>query len=193
MTTKQKTLRVLIVDDDVDHVNMLSHLLDSSGYESSVCHEARNCIASMERLRPDVVLLDLGMPGMTGYEIADEIKRHRDWGHIRLFAITGHGLPLDRLQTEMRGFNQHLLKPVHFSELDRILKSTQDELAMQGAGSPQGDFVIQRTSETVRDWWTGSGWSEQLNEAQRYPSKPDAGVEAGDESAKAIRVQNVDD
>jgi CheY-like chemotaxis protein len=193
MAMKQKTLRILIVEDDVDHANTLSLLLDNSSYESTVCQDARDCITSMENLRPDVVLLDLGMPGMTGYEIAEAIKRHDDWRHIRLLAITGHGLPLDRLQTKMSGFDEHLLKPVCFAELDRILKSIQDVLAMDRAEGSHGEYVIQRTSETVRDWWTGSGWSEHLNEALQFLSKPDAAVEASDESAKAIRLQNVDD
>jgi two-component system OmpR family response regulator len=126
MTMKPKTLRVLVVDDNSDQAMSLSMLLETSGYDSHVCLDARDCTATVEDLRPDVVLLDLGMPGKTGYEIAEEIKRRDDLRHIHLLAITGHGLPLDRLQTQMRGFDQHLLKPVDIEELQSILKSFQD-------------------------------------------------------------------
>jgi CheY-like chemotaxis protein len=128
VTTKQKTLRVLIVDDDADHATTLSLLLENSGYDSHVCEDARICLTTVQRLRPDVVLMDIGMPRMTGYEIAEAIKRDDDLQHIRLFALTGHGLPLDRLQTKISGFDQHLLKPVAFDDLETILKTVKTAL-----------------------------------------------------------------
>ena len=78
-------------------------------------------------MRPDGVLLDLGMPGMSGYEIAEQIKSRADLRLIRLVATTGHGMPLDRPQTRLRGFDQHLLKPIHFEELATFLNSVQDQ------------------------------------------------------------------
>ena len=128
VTLKQKTLRVLIVDDDTDHANTLSMLLENSGYDPHVCHNSQDCMGLVDRLRPDVVLLDLGMPGMTGYEIAEVIKSEDDLRHILLFAVTGHGLPLDRLQTKLSGFDAHLLKPVDFENLDSLLKAVQNAL-----------------------------------------------------------------
>ncbi len=127
MTTKQQTLRVLVVDDNSDHANNLSMLLRHYGYDSQVCVDARKCLATVESWQPDVVLLDLGMPGLSGYDIAEDIKSHPDLQHIRLVAVTGHGLPLDRLQTRMSGFDQHLLKPLDFGDLETILKSVQDQ------------------------------------------------------------------
>jgi len=100
VTTNQKTLRVLVVDDNQDHANSLSMLLKAAGHDSHVCVDAQDCMASVDRLRPDVVLLDLGMPGVSGYEVAEVIKSEADLRHIRLIAITGHGMPLDRLQTK---------------------------------------------------------------------------------------------
>ena len=130
VTMKPKTLRVLVVDDDSDQAMSLSMLLQNCGYDSHICLDAQNCMATVESLKPDVVLLDLGMPGKTGYEIADEIKRREDLRHIRLLALTGHGLLLDRLQTQMRGFDQHLLKPVELDELQIILKSIEVQMAI---------------------------------------------------------------
>ena len=126
-TTKQKALCVLVVDDNQDQARSLSMLLEGSGYDSHVCHNPQDCMEMVDRLRPDVVLLDLGMPGMTGYEIADVIKSEDDLRHIRLFAVTGHGLPLDRIQTSLIGFDQHFLKPVDFEDLENCLKSIQDQ------------------------------------------------------------------
>ena len=127
ITMKPKTLRLLVVDDDSDQAMSLSILLQNCGYDSHICLDAQDCLATVERLKPDVVLLDLGMPGKSGYEIADEIKRREDLRHIRLLALTGHGLLLDRLQTKLRGFDQHLLKPVELDELQIILKSIEGQ------------------------------------------------------------------
>ena len=126
-TTKQKALCVLVVDDNQDQARSLSMLLENSGHDSHVCHNSQDCMELVDRLRPDVVLLDLGMPGVTGYEIAEVIKSEDDLRHIRLFAVTGHGLPLDRLQTKLIGFDQHFLKPVDFEDLENCLKSIQDQ------------------------------------------------------------------
>jgi len=126
MSTSQRLLRVLVVDDNADQAIGLSALLKRYGYESHVCVDAQECVASVEQLRPDVVLLDIAMPGKTGYDIADEIKSNPELRRVRLVAVTGHGMPLDRLQSSMLGFDQHLLKPVIFEDLEAVLKSVQD-------------------------------------------------------------------
>lgn len=126
-TTKQKALCVLVVDDNQDQARSLSMLLEHSGHDAHVCHNSQDCMDLVDRLRPDVVLLDLGMPKVTGYEIAEVIKSEDDLRHIRLFAVTGHGLPLDRLQTKLIGFDQHFLKPVDYEDLEKCLKSIQDQ------------------------------------------------------------------
>jgi CheY-like chemotaxis protein len=125
--TKQKPMCVLVVDDNQDQARSLSMLLENSGYDSQVCFNSQDCMELVDRLGPDVVLLDLGMPGVTGYEIAEVIKSEDSLRNIRLFAVTGHGLPLDRLQTKLIGFDQHFLKPIDFAVLDSCLKSIQDQ------------------------------------------------------------------
>jgi two-component system CheB/CheR fusion protein len=126
ITTKQKMLCVLVVDDNTDHANSVSLLLENDGYDTHVCNDSLDCMAAVKRLRPDVVLLDLKMPGVTGYDIADQIKSESDLQHIRLVAITGFAMPLDRLQTQMRGFDHHLEKPIAFDDLEMILELIQD-------------------------------------------------------------------
>jgi CheY-like chemotaxis protein len=126
MSTLQRHLRILVVDDNADQANSLSMLLQHYGYDSQACIHAQKCLASVGSWRPDVVLLDLGMPGITGFDIAQEIKACPELQNIRLVAVTGHGEPLDRLQTKMCGFDEHLLKPIDFGDLETILESIQD-------------------------------------------------------------------
>lgn len=125
---KQKALCVLVVDDNEDQARSLSMLLENSGYDSHACHNSQDCMELIDRLQPDVVLLDLGMPGVTGYEIAEVIKGEDDLRHVRIFAVTGHGLPLDRIQTKLIGFDGHFLKPVDFEDLEICLKAIQDQI-----------------------------------------------------------------
>ena len=170
VTTNPKTLRVLIVDDDSDHADMLSMLLENSGYDSHVCHDAKICLTAVQRLRPDVVLLDIGMPGMTGYEIAEAIKRDDDLQHIRLFALTGHGLPLDRLQTKMSGFDQHLLKPVAFNDLESMLKTVKTALesvhGLETKMNDEGVYSCTSCAEEIVVPLDLSGGSEQEYEEE---------------------------
>jgi len=133
LITQQKTLCVLIVDDDSDHATSLAILLAEHGYESQVCLHANDCLEAVERLRPQVILLDLAMPGMTGFDIADEIQRNPDLRPVRLVAVTGHGQESVRQQTKRYGFDHHLLKPVDFRELETILKTVQVQEGLLGS------------------------------------------------------------
>jgi len=127
MSTIRKSLTVLVVDDNADHANSLSLLLNASGYDSHVCFKSLDCVALVERLRPDVVLLDLAMPGKSGYAVAQEIKDNPAMRAVRLIAVSGHGLPLDRVQSRISGIEQHLMKPVSFEDLERVLQSVPDQ------------------------------------------------------------------
>jgi two-component system, OmpR family, response regulator len=131
MTTHQKPLRVLVVDDDSDHASSLAALLTDYGYDAHVCLHAKDCMDAVERLRPQVILLDLAMPGMTGFDIAYEIHHNPDLRPARLVAVTGHGQESDRQQTKTWGFDHHLLKPVDWQDLEAILKTAQ---RIQGMG-----------------------------------------------------------
>ncbi len=127
MSTIQKSLTVLVVDDNADHAESLSWLLNVNGYDSHVCVKSLDCVALVERLRPDVVLLDLAMPGKSGYAVAQEIKDNPAMRAVRLIAVSGLGLPLDRVQSRISGIEHHLLKPVNFEDLERVLQSVQDQ------------------------------------------------------------------
>jgi len=113
--------RVVIVEDNDDAREMLRHLLEMSGHE---VHEARDGPAGVGlalAVRPDVVLIDLGLPGLDGYAVARSIRAQRGQT-IRLVAITGYGLPDDQRRTREAGFDVHLVKPVDPAELTGALR-----------------------------------------------------------------------
>jgi len=115
--------RVLIVDDSLDGAESLSMLLEMAGHQTWQAHDGVEAIASAERLRPDVVLLDIGLPRMNGYEACRRI-RSEGWGKdLVLVALTGWGQEEDRLQSRQAGFDAHMVKPVDHDVLLEFLAS----------------------------------------------------------------------
>jgi len=115
VTTVDPKLRVLVIDDDVDVATVMGRLMNECGCESYVCVHPKDSMSKVEELRPDVVLLDLCMPGMTGFDIAREIQHNPDLRPLRLVAVTGNCTEPDRQQTSATGFDAHLQKPVNFA------------------------------------------------------------------------------
>ena len=115
--------RILVVDDDLDNAESLTMLLRINHYDAHACLEPTECLEAVERLRPDVVLLDLAMRGMTGYQIAEKLRAKEELRSLVLIALTGYGADSDRQQTQASGFDQHLVKPVAWPVLDAVLKS----------------------------------------------------------------------
>lgn len=117
------SLRILVVDDDRDSTVSLSMLLQIMGHEARVAHDGPQAVDLIGEYRPDVVLLDIGLPGMNGYEVARKI-RQESWGRqITLIALTGWGQEEDRRQSEEAGFDYHLVKPVEAPALSQLLAS----------------------------------------------------------------------
>jgi signal transduction histidine kinase/ActR/RegA family two-component response regulator len=113
--------RVLIVDDNEDSALSLATLLDLSGNETRVAHDGLQAIGAADSTRPDVVLLDIGLPRRSGYEVARHI-RAQPWGKSALLiAITGWGQDDDRRRSEEAGFDAHLVKPIDPVALERLL------------------------------------------------------------------------
>jgi len=113
--------RILIVDDNVDSAKSLSMLLELSGHEAHTAHDGDGGLAEAERLRPDLVLLDIGLPGLNGYEVCRRI-RESSWGKdLTVVALTGWGQEEDRSRSREAGFSAHLVKPVDLNALMRIL------------------------------------------------------------------------
>jgi signal transduction histidine kinase/CheY-like chemotaxis protein len=120
-TTIQKK-RVLVVEDNADSAETLAAMLDIMGHEAHVAHDGRQGLAEVARLNPSVVLLDIGLPGMTGLEVAAELRSNNTNSALTLIALTGYGSDTDRARSKEAGFDYHLVKPVDFGALEKLLK-----------------------------------------------------------------------
>ncbi|MEJ8835441.1 ATP-binding protein [Ramlibacter sp. AN1133] len=115
------SLRVLVVDDNRDAADTLHMLLDLLGAESRVAHDGESALRLFDVFAPQAVLLDLGMPGMDGYQVARQLRaRHPGWPGA-LIALTGWGQENDRRKTREAGFEHHLVKPVDLAALQDLL------------------------------------------------------------------------
>ena len=118
-----KQLRVLVADDNRDSAETCAALLEASGHDVSVAHTGREAFDLACRLRPDALLLDIGMPELNGYQLAQRI-RGTDWGsRAMLIAITGWGQEQDKRRAQAAGFDQHLTKPIDPNSLEVLLQS----------------------------------------------------------------------
>ncbi len=114
-------LRVLVVEDNPDAAAVLDLFLEALGHEREVTSSGPEGVAAARRFRPDVVLCDIGLPGLSGYEVARELRRCPETAGARLIAVTGYGADEDRRRSLAAGFEAHLVKPVHPKVLGRLL------------------------------------------------------------------------
>ena len=120
-TIRGRGQRILIVDDSQDGAESLSLLLQVNGYETHKAYDGIEAVAAAERLRPDAILLDIGLPRLNGYEACRRI-RQQPWGaRIPLVALTGWGMEEDRDRSREAGFDSHLVKPVDVAVLLQLL------------------------------------------------------------------------
>jgi CheY-like chemotaxis protein len=112
--------RVLVVDDNADAADMLALLLQQGGYEARTAPDGESALAAMESWTPDVAVLDIGLPGMNGYELARRMRSIPDLARTRLVALTGYGRDTDRARALDAGFDLHLAKP---AEPDRFIEA----------------------------------------------------------------------
>lgn len=115
--------RVMIVDDNVDAAESLAALLEVLGHQTIVLHDGANAVDAVAKERPDLVLLDIGLPGLDGYEIARRLRHTPGVEDTRLVACTGYGREDDIRRINEAGFDQHLIKPVGATDLERILRA----------------------------------------------------------------------
>ena len=121
VTTAGRALRILVVDDNVDSAESLAMLLQTVGHEVQTAHDGPTGLTAALGFRPDAVLLDIGLPKMDGYEVARRIRLAPQLATTPLIALTGYGQESDRQRSREAGFDHHLVKPVDFENLLRIL------------------------------------------------------------------------
>ncbi len=120
-------LRILIVDDNVDTVLSFSMLLKESGHIVQTAHDGPTAVQMAIEYIPDVVLLDIGLPGLNGYEVAKQIRKQPTLKNVVLVALTGYGQESDRQASKEAGFNHHLIKPARLEQVRRIIASVAEQ------------------------------------------------------------------
>ena len=117
--------RVLLVDDNVDSTEPLSILLQAKGHATQIASSGEAAIELADEFQPDVVLLDLGLPQMDGYEVARRLRARPNGEERVLVALTGWAGRDVRTKAAEAGFDYHLVKPVNWDELERIVESVE--------------------------------------------------------------------
>jgi CheY-like chemotaxis protein len=113
--------RILVVDDNRDAAESIAMLLEMAGHEVRVAFLGREALSLAQSFRPDTVLLDIGMPDLSGYEVAREL-RLVPWGaSVQLIALTGWGQAEDRRKAQQAGFDHHLVKPIDPDKLEDVI------------------------------------------------------------------------
>jgi PAS domain S-box-containing protein len=116
-------LRVLVVEDNIDSAEMLAIMLQLEGHQVRTAHDGSNAIKVAITFRPDVALIDIGLPEMDGYEVARRLRELPQTQKMVLIALTGYGQAEDRRRTRDAGFDHHLVKPVEPDALEALLNS----------------------------------------------------------------------
>ena len=122
-------IKVLIVDDNEDAALLLAEALGARGHITQAEFDPLSALAAAPHFQPDVVLLDIGLPVMDGYELAEKLLRIPELSKVRLFAVTGYGQESDRQRSRTVGFERHLTNPIDLNELDSLLRQVPDTAA----------------------------------------------------------------
>lgn len=135
--TEEAALRILVVDDNQDSACSMTLLLELQGHQVRVAHAGHTALAMAGEAPPDVILLDIGMPGMNGYEVAKQLRSQDKFADTLLIAVTGYGRASDVQQTEAAGFDHHLVKPIDYDKLQALLseQSSKSQKRPAAAGS----------------------------------------------------------
>jgi signal transduction histidine kinase len=126
--------RVLIVDDNRDAADSLALLLDSLQHQTRVAYDGAQALEGIESFQPHIALLDIGLPGMDGYQLAQRLRQIPTLKAMRIVALTGYGQAEDQARTREAGFDDHLVKPVDLAALERCLAGHAPQISGGGEG-----------------------------------------------------------
>lgn len=135
-TPADAALRILLIDDNEDSANGLAICLESHGYEVHVCHTGASGIARAGKSTPDVILLDIGLPDIDGYEVATRLRREDVLYRVPIVAMTGYGGEANKNKAKSAGFDHYLVKPVDYS---RLLHLLNNEITAESNAVPAQD------------------------------------------------------
>jgi signal transduction histidine kinase/CheY-like chemotaxis protein len=137
---EQAHRRILVVDDNHDSAEMLQSALEQLGYVVEVVFDGPSALSRAASFQPAIVLLDIGLPVMDGYEVARQLQAaHGRRGSMRLIALTGYGHDADRQRSHDAGFEHHLVKPIDLEQLRRLLEQPHSRERRQGPASLRSD------------------------------------------------------
>jgi CheY-like chemotaxis protein len=125
MTHRKRTAltprQVLVVDDNKDAANSMAMLLKLWGHQVQIAYSGSDALALAQEQKPEVILLDIGLPRMNGYRVAEHLRQQPETKDAVIIAVTGHGQPSDRRRSKEAGINLHWLKPINSEKLLRLL------------------------------------------------------------------------
>jgi signal transduction histidine kinase len=123
-SSTSKPLRILVVDDTIEVAQTIGWMLEEIGHDYHLVHDGRLALQAATEYEPDAILLDIGLPGMDGYEVCRAFRRDEKFKSTPIIAQTGWGQDRDKASASAAGFDHHLVKPVRFDELEKVLQDT---------------------------------------------------------------------
>jgi CheY-like chemotaxis protein/two-component sensor histidine kinase len=130
--TKPRAHRILVVDDNRDSAESMAMYLRHEGHEVRTAHDGRTALVAAAEFDPAVILLDIGLPEINGYDVARELRK-RNGNHVGLVAMTGWGGEEDKRRAKESGFDRHLTKPVNFDQLNQAIDDASRKKEKEGA------------------------------------------------------------
>ena len=124
--------RILLIEDDDDARDSMAELLRLDGHDVKVASNGNDGVTSASSSSPEVVLIDIGLPDIDGYEVARRLRSNPTTARLRLVAVTGYGTQEDRKRALAAGFDEHLAKPVEPDELDALLQQAAGRAGVAG-------------------------------------------------------------
>ena len=121
----RRRLRILVVEDNIHSAKGLTLLLKNEGHSVEMCHHGAEAVRAALQQDPDVVLLDIGLPGMDGYQVARELRQDDHLKHVAIIALSGYGQDRDREMSRDAGFDWHLVKPIDYGLLQTLLSRVE--------------------------------------------------------------------
>jgi len=135
LCAKSNTLEILLIDDNKDFAEVMSELIEMLGYRTFIATKGCEGIAKAKELHPDIIICDIGLPEMNGYDVAESIRNDNELKDIFLIALSGYTSQTDIQRSKEAGFNRHLAKPVDIDDIEAIFAEFNGALSAEKCSS----------------------------------------------------------